>query len=183
MGDLGDRLEIGHVELRVADRLGVDRPRLRREGLAEGVGIPRVDEFHRPAELGQRVVKQLIRAAIEVVGRDDLVAHLGDGDHREGGRGLARGDGHRAGAPLDCGDALLEDVGRRIHQPGVDVAEFLQGEKIRRVLGALEDVGGRLIDRHGAGAGGRVGNLARMQGQRAEVLFGCAHGEVFLEVR
>jgi hypothetical protein len=70
-------------------------------------------------------MEELVGAAVEIVGRDDLVTHLSDGEQRERLGGLARGDGEGAGATLDRGDALLEDVRRRVHQAGVDVAEFL----------------------------------------------------------
>ena len=76
----------------------------------------------------------------------------------------------RAGAAFDRGDALLEDVGGRVHDPRVDVAELLQGKEIGGVIGALEDVGGRLVNRHRARAGGGVGHLAGVQRQRAKVL-------------
>ena len=47
----------------------------------------------------------------------------------------------------------------------VDVAELLEREQIGRVLGALELIGGRLIDRHRDRAGRRIGAPARMQRQ------------------
>ena len=81
--------------------------------------------------------------------------------------------------PSMRGDALLENVGGRVHQARVDVAEFLQGEQIRGVVGALEDVGGRLVNRHGARAGGRIGDLAGVQRQRAETFCWCAHDLLF----
>jgi hypothetical protein len=37
--------------------------------------------------------------------------------------------GQRADAALERGDALLEDVGRRVHDPRVDVAEFLEPKR------------------------------------------------------
>ena len=42
---------------------------------------------------------------------------------------------------------LFENVGRRIADPRVDIAQFLQREEIGRVFGVAELVGGRLIDR------------------------------------
>ena len=88
MGDLRNRLEVGHVQLRVADGLGINRAGLRRDGLPERLRLARVDELHRAAQLGKRVVEELVRPAVEVVGRDDLVAHLRDGQQRQRGRRL-----------------------------------------------------------------------------------------------
>jgi len=53
-------------------------------------------------------------------------------------------------AALEGGDPLLEDVGCRVHDPGVDVAEFLQPEEPGGVVGVVEDVAGGGVDRDGA---------------------------------
>ena len=70
-----------------------------------------------------------------------------------------RRDRQRADAAFERGNPLLEGGGGRVHDPGVDVAEALQGEELGGVVGVLEDVGRGLIDRHRARAGGRVGPL------------------------
>ena len=79
---------------------------------------------------------------------------------------------------LERRDALLQHVGRRVHDAGVDVAELLESEKVRGVLGIPELVARRLVDRDGAGTGGRVGFLAGVQGLRAEaeLLLWGGHG-------
>ena len=51
----------------------------------------------------------------------------------------------------------------RIHDAGVDVAEFLQREQVGRVLGVAELVGGRLVDRHRDRVGGRIAAVAGVQ--------------------
>ena len=115
-------------------------------------------------------MEELVGAAVKVVGRDDLVAHLRDVQQGQRGRRLPGRNAQRARAALDRGDALLEHVGGRVHDPRVDVAELLEGEQVRRVVGVFEDVGGRLVNRHGPRAGGRVGDLAGVQRQRARAL-------------
>ena len=70
--------------------------------------------------------------------------------------------------PSSGGDPLLEGGGGRVHDPGVDVAEALQGEELGGVVGVLEDVRGRLVDRHRPGAGGGVGPLPGVDRQRGE---------------
>ena len=98
----------------------------------------------------------LVGAAVEVVPGDDLFADL---RYRKQGQRLRRvpgRDGERAGPALDGGDSSLEDVVRRVHDAAVDVAELFEGEEVRGVLRVAEDVGGRLVDGHGPGAGGRV---------------------------
>ena len=63
-------------------------------------------------------------------------------------RRLARRDRDGADAALERGHPLLEHVLGRVHDPRVDVARHLQGEEIGGVLGVVEDVRRRLVDRH-----------------------------------
>jgi hypothetical protein len=81
---------------------------------------------------------------------------------------LAAGVGEPAGAALERRHALLEHIRGRVHDPRVDVAELLQGEEVGGVLGVAEDVAGGLVDGHGPCAGGGVGFLAGVEGERAE---------------
>ena len=109
-------------------------------------------------------MEQLVGSAVEVVGRHDLVAQPRDREQGVRDRRLSRRDAQRAGSAFDRGDPLFEDVRRRVHQPRVDVAEFLQREQIRGVLRALEHVRGGLVDRDRARSRCRVGLLSSVQG-------------------
>ena len=53
----------------------------------------------------------------------------------------------RRDAALERGEALLQHVVRRVHDAGVDVAQFLEREQVGGVLG-VELVGRGLVDRH-----------------------------------
>ena len=123
-------------------------------------GSRAVDEGRRDADLGQGVGEQVVGAAVERRRRDDVVAGAGEVEDRQRLGRLAAGEAEGRDAALERGDALLEDVGRRVHDPGVDVPEFLEPEQPRRVRGVVEDVAGRGVDRDGAGVGRRVGLLA-----------------------
>ena len=57
---------------------------------------------------------------------------------RERLRGLARGQGHAGRAAFESGHALFEDVGGRVHDARVDVAELLQAEQAGGVVGVVE---------------------------------------------
>ena len=59
------------------------------------------------------------------------------------------------------GGYALENAGG-VHQPGIDATQFTKAEEIGRMLGIVENVG-RLVDGHGAGVGGRIGLIARME--------------------
>ena len=173
--DLGKDLEVRHVELGIADRFDINGARFRRDGLAERLRVARVHELHRAAQLREGVMEKLVRAAVKIVARDNFIAQPRDGQQRIGDGRLAGSHAERAGAAFDGGHALLENIGRRIHQARVDVAEFFQREQIGRVFGVFEDVGGRLVDRHRARQRGGVGSLAGVQRQRANAFGLCAH--------
>ncbi len=71
-------------------------------------------------------------------------------------------------AALEGGDPLLEDVRRRVHDARVDVPELLQGEQPRAVLGGVERVRGRLVDRDRARVRAGGGLLAGVNLERLE---------------
>ena len=73
---------------------------------------------------------------------------------------LARRQKERGHPAFQGGDPLFDDVGGRVADAGVDVARDFQAEQRRSVGGVVEDVGRGLVDRQGAGAGGRVRRLA-----------------------
>jgi hypothetical protein len=83
-------------------------------------------------------------------------------------RRVAGRDRQRRRAALERRDALLEHGLRRVHDAGVDVAERLQPEQRRGVIGVVEDVGRGLVDRRRARAGRRIGLGAGMDGERVE---------------
>ena len=53
VGDFGQRLEVRHVEFGIADGLGVEGAGPGRDGFAKGLGVARVHELHRAAQLGK----------------------------------------------------------------------------------------------------------------------------------
>ena len=84
------------------------------------------------------------------------------------------------GPAFERRNALLEHVGRRVHDAGVDVAELLQRKQAGGVVGVVEHVRRGLVDRHGARLGGGVSRLPAVNGEGVEVKIrfrvGLAHG-------
>ena len=127
-----------------------------------------IDEGHVDSQAREGVVKLIIGAAIEPVTADDVVARLAQGQNRYGLGGVTAAGCQRADAAFQIGDALLQDVGRGIHDTRIDVAGLLQGKQVGGVFCALELEAGGLIDRHGAAAGGWVRALPGVQLPRVE---------------
>ncbi len=73
-------------------------------------------------------------------------------------------------AAFEGRDPLLEDVGRGVHDAGVDVAELLEAEETGGVIGIVKNVGRGLVNRHRARLGGGIGLLAGVNGQGCEAL-------------
>ncbi len=167
----GDHLDVEDRVLRVADRLAVEQLGVGAYGRLPGLGVVGVlDERGLDPELGQRVVQQVVGAAVQRSPGNDVIADFGDVHDRERlGRLPRRHDqrprdagGGRGQTTLEGGDAGLEHALGGVHDAGVDVARLGQRKEVGRVLGAVELVGGRLIDRNGSGAGCRVRLLPRM---------------------
>ena len=167
---LGDCLEVDDLQGGVGARLAEEGARLVIRRRRKGFGVGCVHKAHLDAKLGQDVVEHRVRAAVQGFRRDDVVASARNVDDRvEDGR-RARGEAEAAERvrALEHGDALLKDVGGRVHQTGVDVAELSKGEELGRVVGGLEDKGRGAVDRHTARPCA-VGAIARVQAQRVEV--------------
>ena len=128
---------------------------------APGVQVVGVlDEADLDADLGQRVVEQVVGAAVESRARHDVVARVGEVEDREVLSGLTGRQEQCRDAALERRDALLDDVLGRVHDPGVDVAGLGKAEQRGGVLGAVERVGRGLVDRQRPRVGGDVGGLA-----------------------
>ena len=175
VGDVGEDLQVEEVALGVGDRLAVEGAGAvvdERPPALRIVGI--LHEAHRDAELGQRALEQVVRAAVQGGGGDDFVALLGDVEDGVEFGGLAGGDEQGSGPSFERGQALLDDCLGRIGQARVDRSELGQGEAVGRGLGAGEDVGGRLVDGEGAGSEVGIGGLARvdLEGLEAPLVVG-----------
>ncbi len=155
VGDGGERLEVRDVELRVADGLHVERLCAAVDPGAEVRRVVAVHESHVDAEARQRDLELVVGAPVEGAGGDDVVARGRDGGDGQELRRLPARRGERRDPALERGDAPLEDVGRGIHDPRVDVAELLQRKKARAVRGVVERERRRLVDGYGPGVGAR----------------------------
>lgn len=119
VGDLGDRLEIGHVVARVTDRLDVDGLGACVDGLGKVLGLVSVDELGLDAEAGEENLELVVCATVEVGGGDDVVAGAGEREESESLGRLAGRGGDGGNTTLESGDTLLKDIVGRVHQTRV----------------------------------------------------------------
>ena len=98
------------------------------------VEVARIDERRLDAEARQRVVEQVVRAAVERARRDDVRARAEQRDDRQMQRRLPARRRDRADAAFERGDALLEHRARRVGDARIDVARALHVEQRRGVI-------------------------------------------------
>jgi hypothetical protein len=132
-------------------------------GPAEVFRIGGIDETDLDPHGLEGVGEEVPGAAIEVGGADDVVSRAGDVLDREGRGRLAGGDRQGRCAAFQCRDPLLQHVAGRVHDPGVDIAQLLQREELGGMLGAVELIGGGLVDRHRHGTRGRIVAVAGVE--------------------
>lgn len=170
-GEGGEFFLVEDGAARVADGLAVERA-----GLFGDRGFPcgnvvGIDEGDFDRELQQRLLKLRDRAAVEMRRGDDFIAGREQGHERDELRRHAAGDGEGPRGAFERGHAFLEDGGRWVADARVDVAVLLELEKLRGLVGVVEDVGGRLVNGDRARAGGRVGDMARVDHAGLETKF------------
>ena len=166
MGDGGDRRHVHDLQAGVAQGLTEDEPRLRPDRLAKALGVARMDERRLDPEARQGVGEEVVAAAVDRGRRDDVPAGIHQRRYREVERRLPARRADRPDAPFQRRDPLFQHGDRRVRDAGVDVAGTFEVEEGGRLLGVVEDVGGRLVDRYRARAGRWVRLLARVQAER-----------------
>jgi hypothetical protein len=126
VGDLGERFEVRNVVLGVADRLDVESLGLLVDQPLELRGIIPVDETDLEAKARKCHLELVIGAAVKKRRRDNVVARLEQRGERKQLCRLTGGGRYGGRSAFECCHPLFEDIGSRVHDPGVDVSELLQ---------------------------------------------------------
>ena len=133
--------KIGDAQQRVGDRLDIEHARLRRDGGAPGCGIVSGNERHRDSEPRQIVHEQVVRAPVEAVLRNDVIASAEHGEERRAHRRHATGRRQRRFCLLQrCQLGVERFVRGRVREAGV--ADVVVAPRLRLLERA------RLVDRH-----------------------------------
>ena len=127
--DLRHRRHIGDDATGIGDRFGENRLGLRTDGSLERRNVVWIGPDDVPVEVFERVVELIDRAAVKLLGRDELIARLQQTMKDQNLRGVPGCGRHARGAAFERGDALLEHRRGGIADAGVDVAESLQTEQ------------------------------------------------------
>ena len=165
MGDLGQRGDIRDVTQWVANRLAVDGlgfviNQLGKTGRVTGIGEPDLN-----ALLRESVSKEVIGAAIQRAGRNDVVARLRDRLDGIGNGGHARGNSQRGNATLQRGHSFFQNVGGRVHDAGVDIARYLEVKQVRTVLRTVKRISDCLINGNSNGLCRGIRRIAGVNSQ------------------
>jgi hypothetical protein len=137
MGHLGNGLDIRDVVARVADALDVHGLCAVVDGRRNGGGVVAVDKLGLDAEARQEDLELVVRAAVQVGRRHDIVAGVGERRKSDELRALAGRGRQRRHAALEGRDALLEDVDGGLSAPrvlagrGRLVQLWLMGREVR----------------------------------------------------
>ena len=178
MGDLRPALEVEHVGVGVAERLGIEQLSVGLDGGLNSGEVVGTHEGGGEALLNKRVAEEVHRAAVKVGGSHDVVAGRGDVPHGDGDGSRAAGYAKRTHTALERRDALLKDRGSGVGEARVDVAGLRKGKAAGSRGGILEHVRRGGVNRHRAGIGGRVGAfLAGMglEGLKTVGVLGVGH--------
>ena len=136
MGELCERLDVRHVELRVADRLDVEQARALRHHSLKSLRTVAV----RIADLDAvvcKIAEQRARAAVKTARRHELIALPQHIEHRLRDSRHARCTGHSPGTALQIIDATLQAHERRIADARVDKARLAPRKHLRHILRRL----------------------------------------------
>ena len=164
---LDNPFKIRHIVPRIPNALNIHRLRLVVNRLLKLLRVLALDEFGADAQAWKEDFELVVRAAVEVRGRDDVVAGMREGRDRHELRGLAGRGGDGGDAAFEGRDALFEDVdcglwgsgGVRalctgvweearqayVHDTAVYIAKFFEAKEPGSVGAVVEDIALRVL--------------------------------------
>ncbi len=171
MSYVGDLIILQNIILRVAKGLDINQPGIVFYRLSKILRVFRVDESYFNAEFGESMVEERHRPAVKRIRGHDMTAGTANVEDAHIYCRLARAECQAAHSAFQGRQPLLQHIRRRIHQPCVDIAEFLQSEEIGGVIRILKYKAGCLINRYGSAQSIWIDLMACVQSQRFQVIF------------
>jgi hypothetical protein len=175
LSDGGVFFDVSDVENRVADRFNVDRTGLVIDSSFNSGKVVQLGEASGDAVVRKDGIKHGVGATVKVVSSNKFVASLKDVDDSVVNSSRTRGNADGANATFEGSDTLFQHIVGWVHQAGIDVAEFLETEEVSTVLGVLEDVSRRAVDRYATCKLIRIDCLASVDGKCFWMVISVAH--------
>ena len=160
----GDGSDIADIAGRIAHRFAEDGAGVLVDAGGQRLGAVTGGKTALDALPRQHGVQQGVRGAVKLRHRDDVLARLRDIGEGIVQRRLAGCGGQARGAAFQRRDALFQHRHGGIGDAAVAVALFLEIEERRTLVGGIELIGSRLVDRHRHRLGGGIGVKACVQG-------------------
>ena len=143
------RLKVRHRQPGIADGLQINRLRLGIDQRLKRLHLHTIRKPRLNTDALEGVFELIVGATVQMRSGDKVIAHRSNVVDCNELRGMPRSRRQRSHSALKRRHPLLEHIRRRIHQPRVNVPKFLQGKQLGPMLGALELIRRRLINRHG----------------------------------
>ena len=159
MGYGRQSVDIRNVRSGIAQSLDEDQLCLFIDGAPDLLQIVDVHELCGNAVGGKGMIQEIVAASVDGLLGYHVVSRSRQGQDGIGHRRGSRGDGQSSCSALQGSHSLLQDALGGVGQPSVNVAGVPEAEPVRRVLGAVENVGGGLIDGDRSGIRCRIGLL------------------------
>ena len=152
----GERLDVGNVAVRVAERFDEDGFGFGTDRGLDFFEVVDVDQARLDSVTGECVGEEVERAAVDRLLGDDMFPLLGERLDCVRDGGCPRRNRECPYAPFERSEPFFEDFLRRVGEPAVDVARVGQTETRLGVFGIVKDVRGGLVDRYCPCIGGGI---------------------------
>ena len=177
MGDGRNGGNVEHIQAGVAHGFAKEQLGVGAHSRTPTLDVVRFDKGGLYAKAAQRVVQQVVRAAIQSRAGHNVRARTHECGNGEVQGRLTTGGADGADAAFEGGHALLQHRVGGVADAAVHMACALQIEQRSRMVAGLKHERGGQVNRHSACAGGGVGCGACVQRERVKTWIGVArHG-------
>src|SRR5690606_27665893 len=169
-GKGGKSFKIGNAEAGVSDRLQIDCLCFFIDLLFETGRMVHIGEPRLHAQPLEGNLELIVGSAVQMGAGHEILTRLQNIVQGKQLCRLARSRSKSRNTAFQSRYPFFEDIGGRVHDPGIDVAKFLQCKKICAVLRAVEYKGSGLVNRYRACIGCRIRFLTGVYLQRFKTI-------------
>ena len=140
VGDLRHRLQVRNIGIGITEALHIQSLRIVTDSPFKILRIRRIDKIRMNSVLRKRMGQQIIRSAVYVVCRHDMLPAPGQVLDRIGHGSRSRGHSQSRCSSLQSRDTALKYVLGRIGQPSIYISRILQTEPRRGVIAVMKHI-------------------------------------------